>query len=164
MNELKTRSKILLIGIGNNGRSDDALGWKFVDEFAGHDHLFDREHRYQLQIEDALLISSYNKVIFADASRTAYEGGYSFFKCIPARTEAFTTHRLEPETILWLAQDLYGQSPEVYVMAISGKDWELRQGLTKTAFNNFQSAVSFFKGWLNKQLLSLLDLNNLSVN
>jgi len=144
MSGLKTDSRILMIGIGNNGRSDDALGWKFVDEFSNREDLFDIEHRYQLQIEDALLITEYKKVIFVDASHKEYKNGYSFYKCIPARTEAFTTHKLEPETVLWLANDLFNQSPEVYVMAISGKDWELNQGLSDYAQQNFNSAFSYF--------------------
>ncbi len=137
-----------MIGIGNNGRSDDALGWKFVDEFSNREDLFDIEQRYQLQIEDALLITEYNKVIFVDASHKEYDNGYSFYKCIPARTEAFTTHKLEPETVLWLANDLFNQSPDVYVMAISGKDWELNQGLSDYAQQNFNSAFSYFTKWI----------------
>ncbi len=148
MSESKTDSRILMIGIGNNGRSDDALGWKFVDEFANREDLFDIEHRYQLQIEDALLITEYKKVIFVDASHKEYENGFSFYRCIPARTEAFTTHKLEPETVLWLASDLFNQSPEVYVMAISGKDWELNQGLSDYAQQNFNSAFSYFTQWI----------------
>jgi hydrogenase maturation protease len=154
MSELKTGSRILMIGIGNNGRSDDALGWNFVDKFSERDDIFDIEHRYQLQIEDALLITEYKKVIFVDASHKDYENGFSFYKCIPARTEAFTTHKLEPETVLWLANDLFNQSPEVYVMAITGVNWELQQGITKTAQENFDQAVSFFKNWLNKKTVS----------
>jgi hydrogenase maturation protease len=150
MSELKMDRRILLIGIGNNGRSDDALGWRFVDEFSNREDLFDIEHRYQLQIEDALLITEYKKVIFVDASHKEYENGFSFYKCIPARTEAFTTHKLEPETVLWLANDLFNQSPEVYMLAISGVDWELHQGITSTAQNNFTQAISFFKNWVSK--------------
>lgn len=151
MSELKTDRRILLIGIGNNGRSDDALGWNFVDEYSSLNHIFDLEYRYQLQIEDALLITEYKKVIFVDASHKQYENGYSFYKCIPTRTEAFTTHKLEPETVLWLANDLFNQSPEVYVMAISGVNWELHQGITPIAQQNFERAISFFKDWLNKK-------------
>lgn len=140
-----------MIGIGNNGRSDDALGWKFVDEFSNREDLFDIEHRYQLQIEDALLITEYKKVIFVDASHKEYENGFSFYKCIPARTEAFTTHKLEPETVLWLANDLFNQTPEVYVMAISGVNWELHQGITETAQKNFAHAITYFKKWLTNK-------------
>ncbi|MDZ7651023.1 MAG: hypothetical protein U5K54_29970 [Cytophagales bacterium] len=89
MNELKMASRILMIGIGNNGRSDDALGWKFVDEFSDHEDLFDVEYRYQLQIEDALLITEYKKVIFVDASHKEYDNGYSFYKCEPGPHRSF---------------------------------------------------------------------------
>jgi len=150
MSELKTDSRILIIGIGNNGRSDDALGWNFVDEYSSLKDIFDVEYRYQLQIEDALLITEYKKVIFVDASHKEYENGYSFYKCIPVRTEAFTTHKLEPETVLWLANDLFNQSPEVYVMAISGKEWELNLGMSDAAKRNFDNAVSYFSQWIKE--------------
>lgn len=148
---LKMGNRILMIGIGNHGRSDDALGWKFVEKFSKHEDLFDIEYRYQLQIEDALLITEYKVVIFVDAAHTTYDGGYSLYKCIPARTDQFTSHALNPETILWLANDLFSQSPEAYVMAISGINWELHQGITDTAQKNFEQAVSFFKNWLTKK-------------
>lgn len=153
MNGLKMDNKILMIGIGNNGRSDDALGWKFADEFSTYEDVFDVDHRYQLQIEDALLISEYKKVIFVDASHKHYQDGFLFYKCVPARTEAFTTHKLEPETVLWLANDLFNQSPEVYVMAISGISWELNQGISDVAQQNFGKAVSYFRKWLDLKLI-----------
>lgn len=153
MNDLRT-DKILMIGIGNNGRSDDALGWKFVDTFSNHTDIFDIDYRYQLQIEDALLITEYKKIIFVDATHKQYDDGFSFYKCIPTRTEAFTTHKLEPETILWLTNDLFNQTPEVYVMAISGITWELHQGLSDTAQQNFDKAVSHFKGWVDTTLFA----------
>jgi hydrogenase maturation protease len=152
MNDLRT-DKVLLIGIGNNGRSDDALGWKFVDEFSTYEYLFDIEQRYQLQIEDSLLITNYKKVIFVDASHKHYENGFSFYKCIPSRTETFTTHKLEPETVLWLTNDLFNQCPEVYIMAISGVNWELHQGISDIAQQNFDEAISYFKKWIDSKLL-----------
>jgi hydrogenase maturation protease len=148
MSDLRT-DKILMIGIGNSGRSDDALGWKFVDEFLNQDDVFDVDYRYQLQIEDALLIAEYKKIIFVDASHTQYDNGFSFYKCIPSRKDAFTTHKLEPETVLWLTKDLFNQTPEVYVMAITGIHWELHQGLSDTAQQNFNRAVSCFKKWVD---------------
>jgi hydrogenase maturation protease len=156
MNDIKTETKILMLCIGNNGRSDDALGWMFGEMLSDQKELIDIEYRYQLQIEDALLITEYKKVIFVDASHKNYENGFSFYKCEPARTEAFTTHKLEPETVLWLANDLFNQSPEVYVMAISGTHWELNQGITDTAQRNFKRAVSFFNEWLGRKTSIIL--------
>ncbi|MCB9080559.1 MAG: hypothetical protein H6555_02495, partial [Lewinellaceae bacterium] len=83
--------KILFIGVGNNSRADDALGWALAETFA-NSTAFTIELRYQLQIEDALLVSEYEQVIIADATEIAYPAGYAFYRCKPTRTEAFTTH------------------------------------------------------------------------
>jgi len=147
MSDLRT-DKILMIGIGNSGRSDDAMGWKFVDEFSNQVDVFDIDYRYQLQIEDALLITEYKKVIFVDASNTHYDNGFSFYKCTPARKDAFTTHKLEPETVLWLTKDLFNQTPEVYVMAIEGLRFDLHLGLSEPAQDNLTKAIQYFKHWL----------------
>ncbi|PSR08953.1 MAG: Ni/Fe hydrogenase, partial [Bacteroidetes bacterium] len=63
----------LLLGIGNSGRADDGLGWAFAEAFSDQADLFEVELRYQLQIEDALLISTYQRVVIVDASVTVYD-------------------------------------------------------------------------------------------
>ncbi len=156
MNTLKT-NRTLLIGIGNYGRSDDALGWKFIDTFESHDDLFDFEYRYQLQIEDAELISEYEQVIFVDASHEQYADGFSFHPCEPSASSSFTSHELQPEMILWLAWELFGKKPEAHVMAISGKKWKLQHGLSAKAQENFTNAAAFFLARINK-LEPTLDL------
>ena len=148
MNESKTDQKVLLIGIGNSGRSDDALGWKFVDEFAAYDELFDVEYRYQLQIEDAELVSHYEKVIFVDASYVFLDNGFSFERCIPAPLTSFTSHEVSPECIVWLARDLYQASPEAFVLAIKGTKWGLHLGLSQDAHENFSRAAEYFRAYL----------------
>jgi hydrogenase maturation protease len=148
MNESGTDRKTLLIGIGNSGRSDDALGWKFMDEFGEYDHLFDFEYRYQLQIEDAELVSRYQKVIFVDASYMFLDNGFSFERCTPAPLTSFTSHELSPECIIWLAQDLYNASPEAFVLAIRGTEWGLHLGLSPDAHENFSRAAEFFRDYL----------------
>ena len=65
-------NQLLLIGIGNSGRSDDGLGWAFVETMAQNEAFTgDTLLRYQLQIEDAAQISEYKQVIFVDA----HQGG-----------------------------------------------------------------------------------------
>lgn len=139
--------KILFIGVGNNGRADDALGWALAEALVNNEE-FAIELRYQLQIEDALLISEYQQVIIADATEIAYPAGYAFYRCKPTRTEAFTTHQLAPETVLFLVEELFQQKPEVYVMAVSGSEWELGIGMSQLAQENLQRAVGYLAGWL----------------
>ena len=77
MNELNPDHKTILIGIGNDGRGDDALGWLFADQFADNSAL-EVAYRYQLQIEDAALIGQYDCVVFVDASLPTIETGFYF--------------------------------------------------------------------------------------
>ena len=65
---MKKSDKTIVIGIGNNGRQDDGLGWMFLDFLDEQNANIDLEYRYQLQIEDADLISNYDTVIFVDAT------------------------------------------------------------------------------------------------
>jgi hydrogenase maturation protease len=156
MKDINQTKKTLIIGIGNYGRADDALGWKFIDEFSDRDDLYDFEYRYQLQIEDAELVSKYEKVIFVDASHQSIEKGFSFYNCLPAPTSAFTTHQLNPETVLWLAQELFDVYPRGFVMAIEGTHWELHHGLSEQAEENFKKASAFFEDYSKKRTASLL--------
>jgi hydrogenase maturation protease len=145
MSDINPTKKKLLIGIGNDGRSDDALGWKFLDELSDLSSSYDFEYRYQLQIEDAELISKYDLVIFVDACHQPLENGFSFYPCIPVPTSTFTTHQLSPETVLWLTGELFGDPPDGYVMAIGGIHWKLHNGLSNKAKENFIKAISYFK-------------------
>ena len=145
MKNLKTDPAILLVGIGNSGRGDDGLGWDFVDRITamGLDSL-DYEFRYQLQVEDALLISEYDVVIFVDASEEKFSCGFQMSRCTPAIHSFFSTHKEAPGAILYLANMLYSKFPHAYTLAISGKVWELQASLSAEAQNNLDAAVSFF--------------------
>ena len=61
---MKNLDKIIIIGVGNSGRQDDGLGWAFLDEIKRKFPGIKIEYKYQLQIEDADLISSYDTVFF----------------------------------------------------------------------------------------------------
>ena len=134
----------LIIGIGNYGRSDDALGWKVADYFSEFHPEIDVEYRYQLQIEDAELIAQYDTVIFIDAAREQLNSGYDFSLCSPESFSLYTSHKLPPEHVYWLAKELYHANTECWVMAISGYEWELDHGLSTRASMNLDNAIRFF--------------------
>lgn len=138
-------AKTLMIGIGNSGRSDDGLGWAFVEaiekngKFSGETLL-----RYQLQVEDAELVSHYDRVIFVDAFQGKLENGFLFKPLVAAKDFSFTTHRLPPETVLFLSQELYEKMPDAYLILIEGINWDLKIGLGRAAHINLQNALAFF--------------------
>jgi hydrogenase maturation protease len=147
MNDSKAEErKILLIGIGNSGRGDDGVGWRFVDAISdGLYDFLDCEYRYQLQVEDADLITGYDTVLFVDASLEALKEGFEVRPCTPKGQYTFTSHALEPSAVVHLTNTLYHKYPEAYVLAIAGVEWELHTGLSKEAEDNLNAALGFFK-------------------
>ena len=142
---MKKSDKTIVIGIGNNGRQDDGLGWMFLDFLDEQNANIDLEYRYQLQIEDADLISNYDTVIFVDATKEDTEDGYYLKPCHPSEKYSFSTHALEPETILYLSKKLYDHNPDTSIFAIQGYDWELMIGLSKKGTINLDKAKKYFK-------------------
>jgi hydrogenase maturation protease len=144
MKNLKT-AKVLLIGIGNCSRRDDGLGWAFLDKIKkklpGSVELI---YKYQLNIEDAELITETNTVIFIDAFSGVLENGFSFEKCLPVDSFEFTTHALSPGVIVSLCKNLYDSEPNAYVLKIQGTEWELKDGLSPLAETNLKKALKFF--------------------
>ncbi|MEJ2005023.1 MAG: hypothetical protein P8X57_08700 [Cyclobacteriaceae bacterium] len=141
----------LLIGIGNYARSDDALGWCFADHFSYLVDKIDIEYRYQLQIEDADLVSQYDTVYFADATCETYGHGFLFTPCQPAFNCSFTSHSLTPETILQMARELYACKCEGFVIGISGQRWELKEGISQKGYSNLKNATDFFSKYMERQ-------------
>ena len=144
--------KILVIGIGNIGRADDGLGWAFLDKLSG-DERFEIQYRYQLQVEDAELISNYQRVWFIDASHEVYENGYSFEIPEPVSQFSYTSHALPPSVILHLCQDIYGSFPEAHILGISGEEWGLRNGMSEIAKKRLELAFDQFVKSIEKEVL-----------
>lgn len=136
--------KILIFGVGNNGRQDDGLGWAFLDFLETLNLDFDIEYRYQLQIEDAEMSLNYDTVIFIDATKEKTENGFTFTDCLASEEYSFTTHALRPETILFLSNSIYNHFPKSYILGIEGYEWELQIGLTEKAKLNLDNTKKYF--------------------
>ena len=146
-------NKSLIIGIGNCGRTDDGLGWAFLDKIKERLHgNIDHVYRYQLQVEDAELISHYGTVYFVDAHTQSWEDGYTYGRCRPRANHGFSTHELEPETVVYLAETLYNKTPDTFVLGISGVGFDLKIGLTREGEANLSKALDFF----NEKILHLV--------
>lgn len=143
---MKKLDEIAIIGIGNNTRQDDGLGWCFLDLLASENintkNLF---YKYQLMVEDAELISEYKTVFFIDASKTKLNEGFSIEKLYPSEKVAFSTHEVPPNQILNLCESIYQKIPKAYLIKIQGYEWAYKIGLSKIAEQNLQNAVNNFK-------------------
>lgn len=149
--------KVLVYGYGNPGREDDGLGPLFIErlEQSGSPWVSGVElySNYQLNIEDALLISEKDLVIFVDASKEGIDD-FSFREVLPASRMSFFTHGLTAEDVLGLASQLYNRRPATYLLGIKGYSWEPHERLTRKAQDNSQKAFSFLHRKLEADFIS----------
>ncbi len=135
--------KILILGYGNPGRGDDALGPVLADAVEAKQWQgVSVDTDYQLNIEYALDLPKYDIVIFADASVSCQEP-FEFRKIEPSHECACTTHSVSPESLLALTVDLNERPPDAYVLAVRGYDFEFKEGLSDAAKGNLKAAIDF---------------------
>jgi hydrogenase maturation protease len=152
---MNSKKKILVYGFGNPGRQDDGLGPAFaemVEEWKkknGFDHIH-TDSNYQLNIEDALLISEFDIVVFADATIEENIKDFHFGKLDPTKAEVkYTLHAASPGYILELCQNMYNKFPETYLLRLKGYEWDLKEELTEPSKINAEKAFNFFIEQLN---------------
>ncbi|MCD4745021.1 MAG: hypothetical protein K8R58_01840 [Bacteroidales bacterium] len=141
--------KILLYGYGNPGRQDDGLGNEFVNrmqEWINKEGIknFEFESNYQLNIEDAHVISDKELVIFIDASDEDIQD-FCISKVTESSKMSFTTHSASPGFIVDLCKKLFNKSPLTLLLHIKGYEWNLKEELTEKAEENLNKAMNYFK-------------------
>jgi hydrogenase maturation protease len=142
--------KILVYGYGNPGRQDDGMGVLVADEIEkwagkqGYSNV-NVETNYQLNIEDAEIISDKDFVIFVDASMEQIED-IICTKIVPDNsTIEFTMHAVSPAFIVDMCSKMFGKTPDCFLLHIKGYEWELAEGVTQKALVNYEKALAFAK-------------------
>jgi hydrogenase maturation protease len=139
---LRRGPRVLVLGYGNPGRQDDGLGPAAAIEIEsmGLPNLtaFDN---YQLNIEDAIDVAAHDVVWFIDAAKTG-PSPYDVRTLSPSSTIEFTSHIVRPEAILAIARQCYGGSPQGFLLAIRGYEFEFIEALTPGATNNLRAALA----------------------
>jgi len=143
---MKKLDNILIIGIGNNTRQDDGLGWCLLDsllkEGYNEENLL---YKYQLMVEDSELIADYDTVFFVDACISELKNGFEIDRIYPAEQVAFSTHEVPPNQILNLCETIYNKKPKAFMIKIQGYAWDIEIGLSKKAQENLTKAIANFK-------------------
>jgi hydrogenase maturation protease len=132
---------IVVFGVGNPDRGDDALGpalARRLEQLAppGVQVIED----YQLQVEHALSLEGRRRAVFVDAGT----GTPAPYELRPAHASArflHTTHALPPEAVLEAYERFAGQpAPESWVLCVRGESFGLGQPLTPQAQRNLDAA------------------------
>jgi hydrogenase maturation protease len=139
---LSPEPRILVLGYGNPGRQDDGLGPAVA---AAIDRLgwsnITAYDNYQLNVEDALEVAEHDVVWFVDATK-AGPSPYDVRDLSPAPTIEFTSHIVRPEAILAIARQYYGKTPQAFLLAIRGYQFEFVEELTARAADNLRVALT----------------------
>lgn len=146
---LSTPPPILIIGVGNPSRGDDALGPLLIERLQAL-QLPEVEllSDFQLQVEFALDLQGRQQVIFVDASLTA-AAPFILTQAFPAEDSSYSSHALSPGAVLHAYQKLLGEPPPATILAIHGEAFELGEGLSANAASSLEAAFV----WLRAALL-----------
>lgn len=135
--------RILVYGYGNPGRQDDGLGPALADRIeAGKPAGVSVDAAYQLAIEDAADIAGYDVVVFVDADMEGPEP-YSMRRLEPSASITFTSHLIGPESVLALCGQMYGKTPECWLLGIRGHAYDFGEELTEKARENLEEAFAY---------------------
>ena len=143
---------VLILGVGNPSRGDDALGPLLIERLEGRvptgiELLTD----FQLQVEHLLDLHGRDLVVFADAS-VAAAAPFAFVPAGPAASGAAlatTTHAMEPAALLAAYVRHYGTAPPpAWVLAMRAESFELGAPPGDDALRHLQAAAGFLEAWL----------------
>ncbi len=152
-------NRILIYGYGNPGREDDGLGIAFAEAMqqwaVEHDiKNLSFEIDYQLNIEDALEISKYDMVMFADASQEDIDH-FKITNVTPSDKVNFTMHSVSPSYVGHLCSKIFNRKPEILLIHIKGYQWEMKEGLSNKATLNMERALEHVQSMLKQSELIL---------
>jgi len=154
---MASNPKILIYGYGNPGRQDDGLGAAFIaaiEKWIAEQEIthIALDTNYQLNIEDAHLISGYDKVVFVDATIEPIDS-FSFTKVIPSDAKVeFTMHAVSPAFVVDLCQKIFENMPEAWLLHLKGYNWDFEEKLSEKAKENLSAALNFFYHIIAKEV------------
>ena len=138
------KGSVLVYGIGNPGRQDDALGTSLVDMIdqwiteKDYRHIH-TDQNYQLNIEDADLIGNYDLVIFVDASVLEITSTLMEEVQPDLRTD-FSMHSVEPAFVVGLCRQMFKKTPKCYQLHIKAYEFGFMKPMTQQARQNLELA------------------------
>lgn len=147
------RNELVILGVGNDSRGDDGLGWAFLNALEKDPSVHARMiYRYQLQPEDVAEIAGARWVVFVDATKEKLDKGFHWEPGTPDRQPMVNSHWLPPSAVLGFCLEVYGAHPEAWVLSLSGQQWELGQGLSASGSLYLADALAFFRDWYQTEV------------
>jgi hydrogenase maturation protease len=152
--------RVLVIGIGNPLRGDDALGWHAVQQLA---HLWgpDAEARFlednrclsadgsveimtcqQMTMDLTELVHEAERVIFIDASVKGEPGSLTCQAVSPETPQNLISHQFDAPTLLAAVKALYGACPTAVVISVTASTFDYVEELSAVVAARLPELVS----------------------
>jgi hydrogenase maturation protease len=141
MSQSDETESILVIGYGNELRCDDGIGPYFAREIdeLGLPHVRVLTVQ-QLLPELAEELAAVQVAIFVDACLESDVESVRVTRVDPTPASPNSPHTSSPTGLLMLAQTLYGQTPETWLISVRGAEFDLGEGLSPVAKVNASKA------------------------
>jgi hydrogenase maturation protease len=138
----KTQANILVIGYGNDLRSDDGIGQHIAKVVSQWNQVGVRSlWVHQLTPELASDITTAKLVIFVDAYRAFQTQDVQVRFLAPVCRDIIDTHNSDPPGLLKLAQSVYGHCPPAWLIAVPGVNFELGESFSPTTKKGLNQAL-----------------------
>jgi hydrogenase maturation protease len=148
-------ARLLIIGIGNRSRGDDALAPLLLDALRA-DGIDDDDaefiEEYQLQVEHVLDLIGRAAVLFVDASHAPVPGGVALTPLVARADPAPASHALEPAAVIGVFERVQHRAPPpAWLLAIEGEAYGLGANLSAVAQQRLSLAIERANIWLDGQ-------------
>ncbi|MDO8291488.1 MAG: hydrogenase maturation protease [Gallionella sp.] len=140
---------ILVFGIGNESRGDDALAPLLLRQLRIKDlSQVELIEDYQLQVEHVTDLLGRDAVLFVDAD-VSCDAPFHFSAITAAHDNSYTSHAMTPFALLHTFRQVYGtDAPPSFLLRIRGYGFELGDGLSDEASVNLDRATARIREWL----------------
>lgn len=143
---------LLIIGYGNDLRTDDALGPALARAAAAWrlPHL-ETVAAHQLTPELAERVSRARAVLFADAAAgSAAAAGVSLEPLAAGTAAGVRGHSAQPAELLALCQALFGPPPPAWLLAIPGEEFGFGESLSPGGARGLAAALESTRLWISR--------------
>lgn len=144
-----TPKPLLVIGYGNPGRGDDALGPACLGRLAALQEVrpnwpaFDYIEDLQLNPEHAVDLLDRKLVLFIDAD-VSCSPPFTFTRLQPARHSGYSSHAMSPAAVVHVYKEVYGSPPPpCFLLSVRGDEFELGGPMSDRAKTNLESVCQF---------------------
>ncbi len=135
-------SRLLLVGYGNPGRGDDALGPVFIEQIRQLNLAnIVCQDDMQLQIEHVTDLADCDQVLFIDADSSCHEP-FDISRLVAEKDSSYTSHAVTPSALLYGYHQVYkSKPPPAFLLRIRGYKFSLGDTLSNQASINLQAAI-----------------------